>query len=356
VDDASPDGCPQLLDERARKDSRLRVLHLPVNVGLGQARNAGLEAARGEYVWFVDSDDWLAGGAIGEVLEKLAASRPDVLVIDHVEIHPEGAVIAQPQVADVVGALPLPIRLAQRPQLLRIAQSACTKIARRSLLQPADLRFAPGWYEDSYFSHVLLMAAETIDILPRPVYCYRQQTGGITSTQSARHFEAFEQYDRLFAAVDKAANLDGFRPELFRLMINHFLVIVGNRGRLPVKDRRAFFRRIARVYAERRPVAGYPHPRGVDRIKHWLVAHNSYAGYAILRGLYLASRRLFEVSRGLRGRRPRSAEALPQMRSVGRIVTPRETLKSETPAVRQEAGSRRSVIADAPADRDSSNQ
>ena len=56
VDDGSPDGCPALCDAAAEKDSRVRVIHKP-NGGVSTARNAGLAAARGNWVGFVDSDD-----------------------------------------------------------------------------------------------------------------------------------------------------------------------------------------------------------------------------------------------------------------------------------------------------------
>ena len=58
VDDGSPDGCPQLCDEWAARDSRISVIHQR-NRGLSAARNAGLDAAQGEWVTFADSDDFL---------------------------------------------------------------------------------------------------------------------------------------------------------------------------------------------------------------------------------------------------------------------------------------------------------
>ena len=58
VDDGSPDQCPQICDEYARKDSRIKVIHKKNN-GLGYARNSGLELATGEYIAFVDSDDYV---------------------------------------------------------------------------------------------------------------------------------------------------------------------------------------------------------------------------------------------------------------------------------------------------------
>ena len=59
VDDGSPDQCPELCDAWSRRDSRIHVVHKE-NGGLSSARNAGLEAARGNYIGFVDSDDWVA--------------------------------------------------------------------------------------------------------------------------------------------------------------------------------------------------------------------------------------------------------------------------------------------------------
>lgn len=58
VDDGSPDNCPRICDEYAKKDKRIKVIHKP-NGGLSDARNAGLDIAQGEYIGFVDSDDWI---------------------------------------------------------------------------------------------------------------------------------------------------------------------------------------------------------------------------------------------------------------------------------------------------------
>ncbi len=57
VDDASPDHAPELLDQLAERDPRVRVKHLPSRVGRGEARNLALELAEGEYVWFVETTD-----------------------------------------------------------------------------------------------------------------------------------------------------------------------------------------------------------------------------------------------------------------------------------------------------------
>ena len=303
VDDCSPDGCRLILGEYARRDPRIRVVSLPVNVGLGRARNAGLAHATGEYVWFVDGDDWLPTGAVRSVIDRLKITEPDVLVVDHAEVFDE----SQPlhgRSGNLLRGLTAPIRLTERPQLLRLAQSACTKVVRRAFLADTGLRFRPGWYEDASFSHPLLMAAGRIDVLDAVCYCYRQRPrGGITRTLSNRHFEVFQQYAWLFELVDTSAGAyDEFRPELFRLMINHYLVIVGNDQRLPVDMRPAFFQRIFEDYWRWRPVVGYPVPPGLTGLRHRLARRGAYRTYAVLRRCYRAGTRLRRLL-GV-GRRP----------------------------------------------------
>ena len=72
VDDGSPDGCPALCDAFAAEDGRIRVIHQP-NRGVAAARNAGLDAARGDYLAFADSDDYLEA----EMLEKMLRTAED---------------------------------------------------------------------------------------------------------------------------------------------------------------------------------------------------------------------------------------------------------------------------------------
>lgn len=287
VDDASPDRSGDIAQEYAQQDNRVRVERLPGNVGLSEARNAGLALARGDYVWFVDSDDWVPNGSVTAIQERLRATRPDVLVIDLVNSYPDGR--ETPGTAPgLLDAVDEPGPLFQHPALLNLPHSACTKIVRRALLDEIDLRFIPGWYEDCSFSHLLLLAARRIDVLDRVCYCYRHQLGEtITKSVSPRHFDVFDQYARVWQAVDQAdGEYDQFRPDLFRLMINHLLVIAGNQQRLPTELRREFFRRIVAAYHRHAPVVGYRPPGGTGWIKHRLVRHNAYWAWALLRYLW----------------------------------------------------------------------
>lgn len=83
VDDGSPDRSGEMCDAWAARDSRVRVIHKP-NGGVCSARNAGLDAARGEYIAFVDSDDWLDPG----MYEAMLAQNCDIILCDCLKEHP----------------------------------------------------------------------------------------------------------------------------------------------------------------------------------------------------------------------------------------------------------------------------
>ena len=278
VDDASPDRCGDLLDDFAKTHSGVRVLHLPANVGLGLARNAGLAAATGDYVWFVDSDDRLPAGSVRAVLAALDDDRPDVLLVDHLRVQD-----GRPK-PDASSHL-----LAGEPTLERmlgVQHTAWNRIAGREFLLRNGLRFGPGWYEDVSFSHPVLLAAGRVSALDRVCYHYRiGRPGAITSTRSHRHFEAFTQYDRLYEWMDGHGVDPALRSRLFTLMINHLLVVAGNDGRMHPGHRRHFFRRLAELHRRHRP-AGYLPPGGMGGLKHRLVAADAYGMYALLRAGY----------------------------------------------------------------------
>ena len=89
VDDGSPDRCPQICDEYAAKDARFRVIHQE-NAGVSAARNAGLGAAQGEWVWFVDGDDLVDMRPVGDMMAWLENHRETDLVMFDMERFQDG--------------------------------------------------------------------------------------------------------------------------------------------------------------------------------------------------------------------------------------------------------------------------
>ncbi|MFI6762774.1 CDP-glycerol glycerophosphotransferase family protein [Micromonospora sp. NPDC050417] len=289
VDDCSPDSSGEIFAEYAARDSRVTVVALPENVGLGEARNIGLDRARGEYVWFVDSDDWLAPDTLPTVARRLRETNPELLVVDHVRSYWDNSVLgsAMPEVFPTPpGATTFSLR--ERPELIGLLHTAWNKVVRRDFLVELGLRFGPGWYEDVSFTYPLLLAAERITVLDLVCVNYRQRrSGAITRTQGDRHFEVFPHWQRVFEFMDEwAPQMDDLRPLLFRRMIWHYLTVLGNGNRIGTKLRPAFFARMVDDYRRWLPAGGYPVPTGPEGVKHRLVAQGKWRTFSALRTAY----------------------------------------------------------------------
>ena len=278
VDDCSPDGSGAILADYATRDPRLRVVTSPVNIGLGRARNLGLEHATGEYVWFLDSDDWLSAGALAAVARRLRETEADVLIVGWDRVHWDGRVDAGGAKKTMAEA-PRIFSIDQWPDALGILHVAWNKVIRRELLVRLGFEFETGWYEDVSFTYPILLAAKRMTTLPRTCVHYRQRrTGAITRTVGDRHFEVFDHWEHAFAlADDYAAPSDEIRRLLFRRMIWHFLTVLRHATRVPPASRRRFFGRMTENYQRFLPAGGYPPPASrTDGLRHRLVARGAY--------------------------------------------------------------------------------
>ncbi|GAA3987465.1 bifunctional glycosyltransferase/CDP-glycerol:glycerophosphate glycerophosphotransferase [Streptomyces marokkonensis] len=278
VDDCSPDGCGALLDEYAERDARIHVIHLMENVGLGLARNVGLEKAQGDYVLFLDSDDTLSDGALKAMSDRLdATGSPDILIYDYARTYWDGktrrnqrADLLQYDESDVFS-------LARHPELLDLLQIVWNKAYRRDFITRAELVFPPGYYEDAPWTFCSLITAERIATLDRVCVLYRQRRegGNILKTVSRKHFDVFDQYRRVFEYLDAHEELAEWRGPLFRKMVDHYLTILERPDRLPPNARAEFFRRAAADHRARLP-EGFVRPDGNHGRKYALLERGAY--------------------------------------------------------------------------------
>ncbi|GHD99688.1 bifunctional glycosyltransferase/CDP-glycerol:glycerophosphate glycerophosphotransferase [Streptomyces alanosinicus] len=257
VDDCSPDACGAIIDEYAARDARVRAVHLRENQGLGRARNAGMAEASGDYLVFLDSDDTLTPDALRAVADRIKeCGEPDVLVYDYARTYWDGRQVRNQLAAQLVEQGPAAFRLEDRPGLLGVLMVAWNKAYRREFVQEQGFAFPPGYYEDTPWTFPVLMTAGSIATLDRVCVLYRQRRqGSILGTVSHKHFDVFEQYDRVFAYVEDHPELARWRPELCRRMVDHFATVFARRGRLPRGTHGEFLRR-ARAHCRRHRVPG----------------------------------------------------------------------------------------------------
>ncbi|QNE77016.1 glycosyltransferase [Streptomyces finlayi] len=282
VDDGSPDACGAIADEYAGRDHRFSVVHLPENTGLGPARNAGIAEASGDYLIFLDGDDTLLPDALRTIADRIAATGcPDVLVYDYTRVYWSGRTVRNQLAQHLTETGPPSFRLADRPELLKVLMVVWNKAYRREFVEAEGFTFPPGYYEDTPWTYPVLMAAGSIAVLDAVCVGYRQRRrGNILSTTSRRHFDVFDQYDRVFAFIDERPGLAVWRPVMFRRMLDHFSTLFTSHGRLPPGTRAEFFRR-ARAHCVRYRTPGAPVPRRA-RLRHGLFRLGAHRTYRLL--------------------------------------------------------------------------
>ena len=283
VDDCSPDNSGAILAEYAARDPRVRVVSLAENVGLGRARNAGLDHAVGDYVWFVDSDDWLSQGALTAVADRLADTDPDVLIVGFDRVHWDGR-ITVPGSVKVLAEAPETFTVEQWPRVVNVLHVAWNKVVRRDLLLKLGFRFEEGWYEDVSFTYPLLAAARRISGLSRICVHYRQRrTGAITRTLGDRHFEIFDHWAHAMALVDEYAERpEALRPALFKRMMWHYLTVLRNAERVKKASRKRFFDRATEHYHRFKPAQGYDVPGSAMGLRHKFVARGAFLPFRVM--------------------------------------------------------------------------
>lgn len=223
VDDCCPDGCGKLCDEFAAQDSRIRVIHKPENEGLGRARNTGLEAAQGDFILFLDSDDWVDS----RLLERCSAlPEQDILIFgttfcyeksgkEEVRLPEAATAQTQKEKADVFAML----------TRARIFQFAWNKLYRRAFLMDSGVRFeSTPLIEDFLFNMALLPKADTVACIPQALHIYRRP---VHETLAGKYNEAFfslcKRKYTLEADFLKASGAEEYTGIICQSFIKHLL-------------------------------------------------------------------------------------------------------------------------------------
>ena len=176
VDDGSPDNSGAMCDEWARRDARVRVIHKK-NAGPGAARNTGIEAARGTYLSFVDSDDTVRSTFLEKLHDGLADAQLAVCGIDSEEADMPRLITERVLLAEMAK---MPSRYANP----LIVNSSVNKMYRTKILREYGIRMDVSMRraEDLCFVAQYLAHCQSIRTISDCLYCYRKNEGSITHT------------------------------------------------------------------------------------------------------------------------------------------------------------------------------
>lgn len=197
VDDGSPDGSGALCDALAARDERIKVIHKE-NGGLSDARNAGIEAATGEYLMFVDGDDYIAPDMALKLLAAMTESGADAaicnfrLVADDPDDGTYEAKNTDLPIRDEVisGRAVLEEKLLGPKSWYWVI--ACNKLYKKSIFK--EVRFPVGkLHEDEFSLFDIMSRCERLACVPDMLYCYVQREGSIMQQKySVRRLDAVE--------------------------------------------------------------------------------------------------------------------------------------------------------------------
>ena len=223
VDDGSTDGkCPALCDEYAALYPALvRTVH-QANGGLGAARNTGIEASRGDYLLFVDSDDTLEPQTLMRLSEEIDKTHADLYIFQFCYVTEAGERPGEPRLSAVTGQ---PTTLEAEPDLLLDSPSACFRLWKRDLFSDGSIRF-PGrvWYEDLCTTPKALLRARSIVQLPDSFYRYLLRPGSIMRNDNLkRNLEILNALETTRACYEAEGALERFRPWLCFLAVDSVL-------------------------------------------------------------------------------------------------------------------------------------
>lgn len=197
VDDGSPDSSGELCEKYAIQDSRIRTIHKQ-NEGVSVARQTGLDAAHGEYVIHVDSDDWVEPNMLEELYKKAKQDDADIVICDYFNnIETKQTICRQ-----------CPSSLEPQQVLIELFQqlhgSCCNKLARRACYKQYGIQFPCGInYCEDLLTWVQFLSHEEVKVayLNKAFYHYCDNPESITRSYQRSQYETRCKFVQLLAEV-----------------------------------------------------------------------------------------------------------------------------------------------------------
>ena len=215
INDGSTDSSGSICDNYAKNDNRIKVLHQQ-NAGPGAARNRGLDNACGEFVVFVDADDWVDSTFLSDYIESMQNS--DIVYQGHRKEYNDGKSIKVSDLELNSSDIAVAIRTLWEHDYFGYT---CLKCFRRSIIEDNNIRFDTDVYfrEDTIFTAKYFKYVKNVKVLPVANYHYRYLDSSLQHTR----FNVKEMLtvdDRIYEAFSKY-----FENEKFRIFTEHWYLV-----------------------------------------------------------------------------------------------------------------------------------
>lgn len=240
VDDGSTDGSDLLIDEFENSDKRIKVIHKQ-NGGLSDARNVGVSLAKGEWIYFADSDDWLDAAALETLMRFAEKTNCDVVQGNIYYSFPDHCLYRNSSSEERKKCV-IPGKEAMRLLIIndRIKNFAWGKLYKKDLIE--NLPFRVGkYFEDSFWQHLVMDRVKRYGIIDTPLYFYRQRPDSISGSHSEKFKDLIAGYkERLDFINDKYPQYSKLMKKKYKEIYNQI-----NKGN-SLKYKMGFF--VKRIY------------------------------------------------------------------------------------------------------------
>lgn len=209
VNDGSPDNSQEIIDEYVEKYPKLVRSFVKENGGQGSARNLGLDYANGEFISFVDSDDWLDVKALKTMYDKAKKEKSDVVICDMVDHYEDGS--------------EKKYNCTNYNWVYEVTPSASNKIFSRKTV--GNLKFLNGeWYEDFNFTtKILLQSGVKISTVSKPFYnCHARRVSTMSNNNSLKNLDMITVLEDL---KEYALKNNCYDENIFSFLIFHHITI-----------------------------------------------------------------------------------------------------------------------------------
>lgn len=184
VNDCSPDNSSQILEQYAQKDNRIKVINRDKNGGLSATRNTGMDIAAGEYIYFIDSDDWIHSGFIEKMHETITKQAQKAVCCTNI-INVYGNETSKPLLKRDFNEKLVPYS--------HSCQMAWSWLLRKDFLDKFKIIFPVGLkYEDLYFFHVIIRSLEKVFVINSTTYYHFENPDSIMGTAKNRTIDNYD--------------------------------------------------------------------------------------------------------------------------------------------------------------------
>ncbi len=205
VDDGSTDRTSLIVDDYQKKyNAMIKVIHKK-NEGVSIARNVGLESATGEYIGFLDSDDWVNFDMYEKLYQKAIKDNCDIVACDTLAIYPDKKILIESHINETSTIKDL---------MLKAYAVIWNKIYKREIIKGIDFKAGMTFCEDVRFLYMLYPRIKKIGSVHESLHNYLQRSGSLTYTYDKKLYQLIDSLDDIVSYYKKNSLYEKYYDEL----------------------------------------------------------------------------------------------------------------------------------------------